>query len=87
MAQPTLLEFPCQFPIKVIGETRDELAQQMCDIVLRHVPAFDPATIAMKPSAQGKYLAMTFAIEAQSKEQLDALYRELSAHPWVTMVL
>ncbi len=83
----TLLEFPCAFPLKIMGRTQDGFAQAVLDIVLRHVPDFDSASMEMRASRQGKYLSLTCTINATSREQLDALYRELSAHPQVVMVL
>jgi uncharacterized protein len=82
-----LLTFPCEFPMKVMGRREDGFAQLVADIVMRHAPDFDPATIEMRSSKQGRYLSLTVTINAQSREQLDALYKELSGHPMVIMVL
>ena len=91
MTQPqqpeSLLTFPCVFPIKVMGRRQDEFAQVITDIVLKHAPDFHPETIEMRSSKQGRYLSLTVTINAKSREQLDALYSELSKHPMVTMVL
>ena len=91
MTQPqqpeSLLTFPCVFPIKVMGRRQDEFAQVITDIVLRHAPDFHPETIEMRSSKQARYLSLTVTINARSREQLDALYSELSKHPMVTMVL
>ena len=86
-AQVSALEFPCAFPIKIMGRRQDGFAQQIADIVVRHAPDFDPATLEMRSSRAGNYLSMTATINAISREQLDALYRELVAHPMVAMVL
>ena len=83
----TLLEFPCDFPIKIMGARVDEFAQVVVDVVRRHAPDFDPATVQMRPSSKGNYLSLTCIVRAESKAQLDALYRELSAHPLVKVVL
>jgi putative lipoic acid-binding regulatory protein len=83
----TLLEFPCDFPLKIMGATRDDFAQAILDVVLKHAPDFDPAGVTMRPSKAGNYLSLTCTIRATSKAQLDALYRELSSHPWVKVVL
>ena len=83
----TLLEFPCDFPLKVMGATRDGFAQAIVEVVLKHAPDFDPAKVEMRPSKAGNYLSLTCVIRATSKPQLDALYRELTAHPWVKIVL
>ena len=83
----TLLEFPCDFPLKVMGATRDGFAQAIVEVVLKHAPDFDAAKVEMRPSKAGNYLSLTCVIRAHSKPQLDALYRELTAHPWVKIVL
>ena len=83
----SLLEFPASFPLKIMGEARGDFAQVMVEIVCKHAPDYDPASIEMRPSKQGKYLGLTCVIQATSQAQLDALYRELSAHPLVKMVL
>ena len=83
----TLLEFPCTFPMKIVGKTADGFAQEVLAVVLRHAPDFDSASMGMRASREGKYLSLTCTLNATSREQLDALYRELSAHPMVTMVL
>ena len=83
----TLLEFPCDFPLKVMGATRDGFAQAVVEVVLKHAPDFDPAKVEMRPSKAGNYLSLTCVIRATSKPQLDALYRELTAHPWVKIAL
>ena len=86
-AQETLLEFPCAFPLKIMGLASDGLAQAVLAVVLRHSPDYDGATMEMRASSGGKYLSLTCTINAQSKVQLDALYRELSAHPLIKVVL
>jgi putative lipoic acid-binding regulatory protein len=87
LAEGSLLDFPCDFPIKVMGRKAPGFAQAMTDIVRRHAPDFDPATVEMRPSRQGRYLSITCVVRATSREQLDALYQELCDHPWVVMVL
>ena len=83
----TLLEFPCDFPLKIMGKAQDELAQAVLEIVTRHAPDFDGASMEMRASSGGKYVSLTCTITATSKAQLDALYRELSGHPLVKVVL
>jgi uncharacterized protein len=83
----TLIEFPCDFPIKVMGAARDGFAQAIADVVLKHAPDFDAATMEMRPSKAGNYLSLTCTIRAHSQEQLDALYRELTSHSLVKIVL
>lgn len=86
-AQVSLLEFPCAFPIKIMGRTQDGFAQAIADVVVRHAPDFDAATLEMRASSAGNYLSLTATINATSREQLDDLYRDLVAHPMVAMVL
>lgn len=81
------LVFPTAFPIKVMGRRVEGYAQAILEIVLKHAPEFDPATMEMRPSSAGTYLSLTVTITARSREQLDALYQDLSSHPMVTMVL
>ena len=83
----SLIEYPCAFPIKIMGHTRAGFAQAILEIVRRHVPEFDGATLEMKSSKHGKYLSITCTVTATSRDQLDALYRELCDHPMVVMVL
>lgn len=87
VAQVSLLEFPCAFPIKIMGRTRDGFAQSVVDVVRKHAPDFDAATLEMRASSAGNYLSVTATVNATSREQLDDLYRELCAHPMVAMVL
>ena len=82
-----LLAFPCPFPIKVLGRREPGFAQQVMRIVLHHAPDFEPASIEMRPSREGRYLSLTCTVRASSREQLDALYQELCDHPAVVMVL
>jgi uncharacterized protein len=81
------LAFPCDFPIKVMGRKEPGFAQAVVDIVQRHAPDYDPASVEMRPSRKGTYLSVTCVVRASSREQLDALYRELCDHPAVMMVL
>ena len=87
MQDPPLIEYPCEFPIKIMGHTRAGFAQAMLEVIGRHAPDFDGATMAMKSSKHGKYLSVTCVINATSRAQLDALYQELCDHPLVVMVL
>jgi uncharacterized protein len=86
-AAESLLKFPTTFPIKVMGRTQDGFAQAIVAVVQRHAPDFDPATMEMRASTAGRYLSLTCTINAVSREQLDNLYRDLSSHPMVAMVL
>jgi len=81
------LAFPCDFPIKVMGRKEKRFTQTVIDIVRKHAPDFDAATVELRPSRQGSYLSVTCTVRAISREQLDTLYQELCDHPSVVMVL
>ena len=83
----SLIEYPCDFPIKVLGRTQAGFAQAILGIVRSHAPDFDGATMEMKTSKHGKYLSVTCVVRATSRQQLDELYRALCDHPMVVMVL
>jgi len=84
---PSALVFPTDFPIKIMGRRVDHFAQEIAAVVRRHAPDFDPATLELRASRAGNYLSVTATIRATSRAQLDALYRELSSHPLVKVVL
>ncbi len=85
--EQSLIEYPSQFPIKVMGRQHPELAQTLTEVVLIHDPEFDAATVEMRPSKGGNYIGLTFTVTATSREQLDALYKALHGHPMVSVVL
>jgi putative lipoic acid-binding regulatory protein len=84
---PSLLLFPTDFPIKVMGLRVDQFAQEIVAVVREHAPDFDPATLELRASSGGKYLSVTATVRATSRAQLDALYRALTRHPLVKVVL
>ncbi len=86
-ARQTLIEFPCDFPLKIMGQRVDEFAQAVVAVVVEHAPDFDPSSVEMRPSSKGTYLSLTCTIRATSQVQLDGLYRALTAHPLVKVVL
>lgn len=83
----SLIEYPSQFPIKVMGVNVDGFAEEITALAQRFDPAFDPATAELRHSSGGKYLGVTITITATSRVQLDDLYRAFTAHPLVKMVL
>ena len=87
VADSSLLAFPCDFPIKVMGRKQPGFAQAVTEIVVKHAPDFDLSSVEMRPSRKGRYLSVTCVVRATSREQLDALYQELCDHPSVVMVL
>lgn len=87
MSEQELLQFPCEFPIKVMGERRDDFAEAIVAVVRTHAPDFDASHVEMRASSSNRYLSLTCTIQATSREQLDALYRALTSHPMVKVVL
>lgn len=81
------LQFPCDFPLKVMGRRNDEFRSLVLGIVQKHVGAVNAASIHERPSKDGNYLSLTYTFEAHSREQLDALYRELTSCEKVLIVL
>ncbi|HEX5515007.1 MAG TPA: DUF493 domain-containing protein [Gammaproteobacteria bacterium] len=85
--QPSLLKFPCRFPIKAMGRTNSALVQQVEELVRRHVPNLKTGDISTRPSTRGNYVAITITITATSREQLDAIYLDLNSHENIVMTL
>ena len=83
----SLIDFPSAFPIKVMGLNVDGFEAAMVAVALQFDPAFDAASLERRPSSGGKYLGLTVTVTATSREQLDELYRTLSTHPMVRVVL
>ena len=71
MAEESLIAYPTDFPIKVMGRKQPGFAQAVTEIVVKHAPDFDPATVEMRPSRKGRYLSVTCIVRATSREQLD----------------
>lgn len=89
MSEPEVspIQYPLEFPIKIMGRNQPGFAQLVAAIVARHAPDFDQTTVQIRTSRKNAYLSVTCVINATSREQLDALYTELSGHPSVVMVL
>lgn len=85
--QETLIEFPCDFPIKVMGETHVDFTETIIAVVRTHSPDFDARNIETRGSSGGRYTSLTCTVHVTSKIQLDDLYRALTAHPMVSVVL
>ena len=83
----SLIEYPSQFPIKVMGSKVDGFVHAITELARQFDPAFDASTIELRDSRAGNYLGVTITITATSREQLDDLYRALSSHPLVKVVL
>jgi putative lipoic acid-binding regulatory protein len=83
----TLLEFPCKFPVKAMGLACDELEIAVLEIINRHVDNLPENALSIRPSKNGKYTAITITITAHSKDQLDAIYMDLTACEYVSIAL
>ncbi|WP_303902167.1 YbeD family protein [Thiohalomonas denitrificans] len=85
--EDTLLEFPCDFPIKAMGRASDDFETTVVEIVRRHAPDLSETAVSVRESSGAKYLAVTVTVRATSREQLDNIYLELTAHEQVMMAL
>jgi len=85
--EESLIEYPSRFPIKVLGARVDGFVEAITMLAHHFDPGFDAATIELRESSGGKYLGITITVLATSREQLDELYRTLSTHPMVKVVL
>lgn len=85
--EQSLIEYPSQFPIKVMGQNVEGFVEAIVSVACRFDPAFDAATVEQRPSKGNNYLGVTITVTATSREQLDELYRTLSTHPMVKVVL
>ncbi|UGQ46445.1 DUF493 family protein [Massilia endophytica] len=83
----SLIEYPSDFPIKVMGPTHDAFAATILEVCVKHDPTFHEGKMETRPSAKGNYTGLTVVVRATSREQLDALYTELSGHPMVKIVM
>lgn len=83
----SLLEFPCTFPLKIIGHGEADFPALVVELVRTHVADLDETQITIRASRTGRYQALSVLIHAQDRAQLDALYQTLSGHPRITMVL
>lgn len=85
--EQSLIEYPSQFPIKVMGAHVDGFVEAIAHVARQFDPGFDASTIEQRPSKGGNYLGLTVTITATSREQLDEIYRTLTTHPMVKVVL
>lgn len=86
-SETTLIEFPCAFPIKVMGLSGQDFDTLVAEIVRRHVTEIADGAVRVKPSREGKFVSLTVTVWVETKQQLDGLYTELSGHERVLMVL
>jgi putative lipoic acid-binding regulatory protein len=85
--EQSLIEYPSAFPIKVMGAHVEGFAEAIVSVARQFDPTYDPSTLERRPSSGGNYLGLTITVTATSREQLDELYRTLTTHPMVKMVL
>ena len=83
----TLIEFPCDFPIKVMGETHVDFTSEVIKTIQTLAPSFDASQIEMRGSTGGKYISLTCTVHVTNKPQLDNIYRALTSHPMVKVTL
>jgi putative lipoic acid-binding regulatory protein len=83
----SLIEYPCPFPIKVMGVNADGFVHAITQMARAYDPTFDAATLELRESKGGHYLGVTLILTATCREQIDGLYRALTAHPMVKVVL
>lgn len=86
-ANETLIEFPCNFPIKVMGEAHIDFSSEIINTIQQILPSFNASQVEMRGSSGGKYISLTCTVHVTSKPQLDDIYRALSAHPMTKFVL
>lgn len=85
--EQSLIEYPSAFPIKVMGAHVEGFEEAIVAVAQQFDPGFDAGTVERRPSKGGNYLGLTITVTATSREQLDELYRTLSTHPMVKVVL
>jgi uncharacterized protein len=85
--EQSLIEYPCDFPIKVMGAHVEGYVEALVHVARAFDPAFDASTVEKRPSKAGNYLGVTLTVRVTSREQLDELYRTLTTHPMVKIVL
>ena len=83
----SLIEYPCQFPLKIFGQQQEGFAQAVLEVINKHDPEFIAASMEMRASKNARYISLTCTVCATSREQLDAIYQDLCDHPMVKMVL
>lgn len=84
--EQSLIEYPCQFPIKVMGANVDGYVAAMTHVAKAFDPGFDASTIELRPSKAGNYMGITLSVYVTSRVQLDELYRTFTTHPMVKVV-
>lgn len=84
---PPKIEFPCDYPVKVLGRSSDDFEVQVIEVFERHAPGFDQSTVTLKASSKGTFTSLSVTITATGPEQLEALHQDLLATGIVNMVI
>ncbi len=84
---PPLIDFPCDFPLKVMGESESKFTETIISLIQTILPMFNPVNIDVRLSSSGKYTSLTCTVHVESQAQLDNIYRLISAHPLVKFAL
>lgn len=87
MSDESLLRFPCDFPIKIMGAGGPDFQRMVVGLVRWHAPDLDETRIRIQDSRSGRYQSVTVVVRARDRAQLDAIYHELSRHPQIALVL
>lgn len=81
------MEFPCRFPLKIMGEQHETFATTIVEVVRMHAPDLVEQDVQIRASSTGRYSSLTITVNATSRDQLDNIYRALSSHPLVKFAL
>jgi hypothetical protein len=82
-----LMEFPCRFPLKIMGERHEAFVATVVEVVRAHAPDVTEADVVLRESSSGRYHSVTLTVTATSRQQLDSIYLSLTSHPLVKVVL
>lgn len=83
----SLIEFPCRFPVKVMGAKAPDFPAVVMDVVREHSADLHDEHVQRRDSSGGNYLSLTLSVHVENQEQLDNIYRALTGHPMVKVVL
>ena len=86
-SEENLMSFPCEFPIKAMGEAEEDFDALVVGLIRKHCPDILEGAVKQRKSKEGRYLSVTVTIQAQSKQQLDDIYMDLTAEKRVLMAL
>lgn len=87
MTKTTLIEFPCHFPVKIMGTNSSTFLEEIMEITQKHFPLIEQEKITHKSSKENNFLAITVVVYAENQEMLDAFYKDITKHPDIKMVL